>query len=202
MKTILLFLTLTIPIIINAQVKHELKYDVLSLCSSSSFGYQRIYYEMIPKQQIGWEAELTYQWDDLGVRTKPINGLYYEYNYFNQQSIGTSLTFKLYTSKKRQGAGLFMGAYNSYLFLTKLEKGYKQAYLQARGRSPETPFLQNISVGGALGFKLLLLKRIPIEPSIRIGIDLLNSYRHDYIEYDGSLFLKVGYRFGKNNDIK
>lgn len=204
MKTFLRILALAFPFFVNAQVKHELKYDAIGLFTNSGlprYHQVRLFYELDTKSFLGFETDLSYTWDNAYITYRDSASAFgYYAEFFDVERLNVGITAKVYVSKKKYASGFFLGVYNAYGIETHREEAYKEIYTTAYNRTPKIYTLRNVVLGGSIGYKLLVLKRIIIEPNIRYGRNILykNRSKSDIFSKDGNLFLKIGYRFGKD----
>lgn len=202
MKKIIVIVILLLPFFLIAQVKHEVKSDIRTFWRTDSYLNSAIlFYEYIPQPSKGIELDVGYYSDIEQIPDTAGRGVFPRvYSDFKRQYTKIGITTKFYFSKKQNATGLFLGLYNAYQIETYREAGYEEEYLRVYKEKPEVFTLQSITLGGTIGYKWLVWKRLIVEGQIRFGPDILSSFRDKVYTGDGDGFIKLGYRFGKNRE--
>ncbi|MFK8006382.1 MAG: hypothetical protein AB8H03_08430 [Saprospiraceae bacterium] len=197
MKNIIFLLQMTFLFFLSfsnlsfGQLKHEIKIDALSfLYTDIQFSY-----EYLLDEKSGVKIDFRFMNDnnliEENLGSPPSNN----YINVNHKRFMTQVSYNEYLFSKREVSGLALGGFARYIFYTKIDDQYPSLYENRFMRKFDKRNWSRIDIGGTLGWKFVFAKRIVIEPSYSIGLDLISLIEEKIADTLSGLHLNVGYRF-------
>ncbi len=196
MRTIILpFLFLCFILLLapdsQAQVRHELKTDLLGLISTQP----NLHWEVITPKNIGFQLGARYTFTTITLNGLSSSSVLQIPSYFYREYFTVSGSAKYYFFKKKRGHNLYAGVHTFFKINTALDEDYNRIYRELFDQKSGIDQYKAFFLGIPIGYKWLIKDRFIVDPSIIIGGEVTWLGVDKYLIGSGEFRLELAYRF-------